>query len=392
MKTAAAAGIDGFALNVANDGTTIDNAVPIAYQAAEQLGNFQVFLQFDYNHGPWDAPTISAHVNKYAGSPAQLKIHGKPLVSTFEGSADAWPAVKAATGCHFVPDWTSKKTAATGLFAMADGALSWDIWPAGAHDMSAAAGAADIDAVWTALLGPTKTYVMGVAPWFYTNLPQYGKNWIARGAGLWHARWQAAVARQPPVVEIVTWNDFGESHYVGPNDDAQCFPAGSEGYVKGMSHAGWLATLPAYVQAYKAGPGAAPAYNGTELLAFAHTPNPVAAAGGCSAGGTMTQDGSAAAPEVAVDAIDVYAVVRRPASVSVQVGGVNATFEATTPGVNFFSVPLRGQTGAITYALVRDGKVIAGGTEQPGISTDCSGYGGKINYNAITGVYKCADE
>ena len=261
-------------------------------------------------------------------------------------------------------------------------ALSWDIWPQGANDMSSA-----IDTAWTALLGPAKTYIMGVSPWFYTALPQYGKNWIARGAGLWHARWQAAIALQPPVVEIITWNDFGESHYVGPHNDSECFPQGSAGYVAQNSHDGWRATLPAYIQAFKAGPGAPPQYNGTELLAFAHTPNPTTPAPGCSDGGTMTQDGSAAAPHVAVDAIDVYAVVKEPADVSVQIGGVNAAFKATQAGVNYFSVPLKGQTGPITYALTRGGQTVAGGTERPGVSTDCSANGGKINYNAITGVF-----
>ena len=121
MKTAMAAGIDGFSLNVANDGTTIDKAVPLAYQAAEKLGNFKVFLQFDYSHGAWDAGALSNYISKYASSPAQFKMQGKPLVSTFEGTPDAWPAVKAATGCYLVPDWTSKKGSGPGLFNMADG-------------------------------------------------------------------------------------------------------------------------------------------------------------------------------------------------------------------------------------------------------------------------------
>ena len=230
--------------------------------------------------------------------------------------------------------------------------------------------------------------MMGVSPWLYTNLPQYGKNWVARGAGLWHARWRAAIAQKPPMVMVVTWNDFGESHYIGPHDDPRGWPQGSAGYVKGNDHVGWRATLPAYIAAYKAAAGAKGGAAGGELLAYAHTTNPVAPAGSCSDGGTVAQFSATRAPQVAVDAIDVYAVVNSPATVQVQVGTKNATFEAGQPGVNYFSVPLDGQTGAVSYALVRGGKTVAGGTEHPGISTDCSGYGGKVNYNAVTGVFK----
>ena len=259
---------------------------------------------------------------------------------------------------------------------MSVSALSWDIWPTGATAMTPAN-----DRAWTALLGPSKTYIMGISPWFYTSLPQYGKNWLARGAGLWHARWQAAVALRPPMVEVVTWNDFGESSYVGPANDTETWPKGSEGYVKGMDHGGWRATLPAYIAAYKAAAGG---YAGTGAVPAA--PTPTAAAAGCSAGGTTALYASAMAPQVAQDAIDVYAVVKAPAEVQVQIGGVNATFAATTPGVNHFSVPLQRQTGAVEYALVRGGKRVAGGVEK-GVSADCSRYGGKINFNAVTGVF-----
>jgi Glycosyl hydrolase family 71 len=49
-------------------------------------------------------------INKYKNSPAQLKVDGKPMVSTFEGPgwADNWAAVRQATGnIYLVPDWTS---------------------------------------------------------------------------------------------------------------------------------------------------------------------------------------------------------------------------------------------------------------------------------------------
>lgn len=59
-------------------------------------------------------------------------------------------------------------------------------------------------------------YMMPVSPWFYTNLPGYGKNWLWAGDELWFDRWQEVWSFQPEWVEIISWNDFGESHYIGP--------------------------------------------------------------------------------------------------------------------------------------------------------------------------------
>ena len=60
------------------------------------------------------------------------------------------------------------------------------MWPDGPHDMTAAP-----DRQWQAALRPArKSYMMGISPWFYTDLPAYGKAWVWRGDGLWWDRWQ----------------------------------------------------------------------------------------------------------------------------------------------------------------------------------------------------------
>lgn len=55
--------------------------------------------------------------------------------------------------------------------------------------------------------------MMPVSPWFYTNLPQFNKNWLWRGDDLWYDRWEEVIFWQPDLVEIISWNDWGESHY-----------------------------------------------------------------------------------------------------------------------------------------------------------------------------------
>lgn len=39
--------------------------------------------------------------------------------------------------------------------------------------------------------------------------------WVA-GDLLWYNRWREILELGPRFVEIITWNDYGESHYIGP--------------------------------------------------------------------------------------------------------------------------------------------------------------------------------
>ena len=54
---------------------------------------------------------------------------------------------------------------------------------------------------------------------------------------LWVARWENLIANRDKVslVEIVTWNDYGESHYVGPVEGVQPM---SQSWVNGFDHQG----------------------------------------------------------------------------------------------------------------------------------------------------------
>lgn len=74
--------------------------------------------------------------------------------------------------------------------------VSWDAWPVGATDKTK-----DSDNAWVSAVG-NKAYMMPVSPWFYTNLPEYNKNWLWRGDDLWHIRWQQVLDIQPNFVEV----------------------------------------------------------------------------------------------------------------------------------------------------------------------------------------------
>jgi glucan endo-1,3-alpha-glucosidase len=132
-----------------------------------------------------------------------------------------------------------------------------------------------------------------VSPWFFTVSPvvvlrgadaerksitqhygpnSYNKNFIYRSDDwLLMERWELLIQNRDAVniAQIITWNDYGESHYVGriagalPNSQAWTIGFDHQGtsikphfecicLTKGSS-LGWLELLPYYITAYKTG-------------------------------------------------------------------------------------------------------------------------------------------
>ena len=50
------------------------------------------------------------------------------------------------------------------------------------------------------------------------------------------------------MVEIITWNDYGESHYIGPIKGSQ---PNSQEWVDGFDHTAWLDLTKYFTKAYK---------------------------------------------------------------------------------------------------------------------------------------------
>lgn len=135
IGNASAAGIDGFALNIATDAVFAhtDQSLNDVYSAAEQFDqSFKLFLSFDYGVVPdWDPSVVIEYINRYKNSSAQFLYEDKPLVSTFEGPSHAsnWTDIKDQTGCFFMPDYSSLGAAGAAATDNVDGLLSWDAWP-----------------------------------------------------------------------------------------------------------------------------------------------------------------------------------------------------------------------------------------------------------------------
>jgi hypothetical protein len=200
--------IDAFALNIAAGDSSTAAQLSNAFTAANTAG-FKLFFSFDYaGNGSWLASDVISLIENYGPNGAYFQYLGKPFVSTFEGpeNADDWTSIKSQTGCYFIPDWSSLGAGPAWAKGVADGLFSWAAWPWGDTDSNTF-----VDASYNNTLAGSP-YMMAVSPWFYTNLPGYDKNWLWRGDDLWYDRWQEVLFFQPEFVEILTWNDYGESH------------------------------------------------------------------------------------------------------------------------------------------------------------------------------------
>lgn len=176
VQSAQAAGIDGFALNIGPSDTWTDTQLGLAYAAAAQApggpGSFVLFLSFDMACGEWAVAHVTCLINRFSNAPAQCKVDGVPMVSTFEGPgwADNWPAVRRGVvdgGIFLVPDWSSLGPHGVGhKLDVVDGAFSWCAWPrAGQRRLGT-----EEDEAYRGVLGNRgKAYMMGVSPWFYTR-------------------------------------------------------------------------------------------------------------------------------------------------------------------------------------------------------------------------------
>ncbi|KAF3346520.1 Exocyst complex component 1 [Verticillium dahliae VDG2] len=259
MELAKASRIDAFALNIARGEKMNADQIKNAFAAA-RVKSFKLLFSFDYaGRGPWPAGEVLDLLRQYAGDSAHFMHNGLPLVSTFEGpdQANDWISIKAQVPCFFVPDWSSKGAEPASKLAngVADGLFNWAAWPNHPNWSKDTY----IDASYRRALG-NKPYMMPVSPWFYTNLPKYDKNWLWRGETLWFDRWAQALHVQPEWIQIISWNDYGESHYIGPIRGDASLVALDDGkapfnYVKGIEHGAWRAFLPYAISLYKTGTG-----------------------------------------------------------------------------------------------------------------------------------------
>ncbi|KAH9230227.1 glycoside hydrolase family 18 protein [Colletotrichum gloeosporioides 23] len=384
--------IDAFALNIAHGWKYNDEQIANAFAAASAKG-FQLFFSFDYAGGdvPWPMAEVKALIQKYSSSPAHFQYNGKPFVSTFEGpdNADDWHSIKADTGCFFIPDWSSLGAgpALRAADGVADGLFNWAAWPYGQRNMTTY-----IDASYNQLLGG-KPYMMPVSPWFFTNLPGYSKNWLWKSGDLWYERWKQVLSMdfEPEFLEIISWNDYGESHYIGPLDDTQyeAFDVGDApyNYVKNMPHDGWREHLPYLIDLYKTGTAS---FTKESMVTWFRTSLSDTCADGGTTGNTASQlQLEYRARDLTPDRIYFSVLLASQAELRVSFGGRDYSVKDWdyTPdggvGVYHTSIPVLGTGGAWHAQIIRGGSTVIDYSVPQGISGDCSS--GVTNWNPWVG-------
>ncbi|KAH1353558.1 hypothetical protein KXX63_002023 [Aspergillus fumigatus] len=389
-KLAQDAQIDAFALNIAARDAINAQSIPLAFEAAQAAG-FKIFFSFDYvARGPWNQDDVTELLLRYKVNEAYYRNNGRPLASTFEGSenAEEWINIKASTDCFFIPDWSSlgAKAALEKGYGTVDGLFSWAAWPSGPQDMNT-----QVDVSYLKHLNESEglVYMMPVSPWFYTNLPGYGKNWLWRGDDLWHDRWQEVLSVRPEFVEIISWNDYGESHYIGPLHEGgyELFRAGKGpfNYAENMPHDGWRTLLPFIIGTYKN--GHAEVKQESLVAWYRTTPGSACGTGGTSANTQSHAQIEFSPLEVVADRIFYSALLTEYATPEVIIGsttqkGTWRNQPASGRGIYHGSAPFNGAKGDVEVTLWREGNRILT-LKGKGISGSC--YNGVQNWNAWVG-------
>ncbi|KAJ5943726.1 hypothetical protein N7516_003894 [Penicillium verrucosum] len=392
MKRAKSLGIDAFALNIGVDPYT-DQQLQLAYESAAN-NDMKVFLSFDFNWWYIDQATaVGQKVAQYASNPAQLLVDNKVFVSSFAGDGMDVAALRAAAGrsIFFAPNFHP----ATGTdISPVDGLLNWMAWPNNGNNKAPTPDhnitVADGDREYVDALGG-KAYIAPVSPWFFTHFgPEvsYSKNWNFPSDLLWFNRWNEILALKPRFVEIVTWNDYGESHYIGPLNSPHTDDGASK-WVNDMPHDGWLDISKPYIAAFKSGDSSPTNHISSDELVYWYRPAPrgvdcdstdtcmVPANNGSGNYFMGRPDGW----ESMADSVFVVSLLTSPATVQVNSGGTVYNYEAPA-GASAKEIPMG--VGSQSFAVVRDGQTTLSGTSLKEIINGC--VCGLYNFNAYVGT------
>ncbi|OGM46231.1 glucan endo-1 [Aspergillus bombycis] len=400
MKRAKAYGIDAFALNIGTDSYT-DTQLHYAYESAAN-NDMKVFISFDFNWWHFSQGSeVGTKVRQFADHPAQLKVDGKVFVSSFCGDGVDPCAIQTAAGCEifFAPNFHPGH----GDFDNIQGAMNWMAWDSNGHNKAPAAGQKIAvtdgdDAYGYALAG--KPYIAPVSPWFFTHFGAevpYSKNWVFPSDLLWYHRWKEILALRPRFVEIITWNDFGESHYVGPLSSPHT-DDGSSKWAIDMPHNGWLDMAKPFVAAYKAGLPDPDDFIHEERLVYWYRPTPKWV--DCDATDTTMLDtaniasgdffrGRPHGSETMEDSVFIVTLLKEPADMAVCSGSSTRTFQAPA-GAHAWSVPMG--VGVQSFEVRREGNLIEAlsGVSLRDVSDQCP-YG-IYNFNAYVGTLPADSE
>ncbi|KAI8624002.1 glycoside hydrolase family 71 protein [Xylariaceae sp. FL1651] len=370
IEQAAAVGFDAFALNIGAPGADwLLSAVKQLFDYADTRNDFKLFFSFDF----YQEGDINAHAalyTQFAGRASYLHYGDAnlPVVSSYSGGGigvDAWRNFKTANNVYLVPNpeadgnyYSQPATFFQTWGDVVDGVFSWETnWP-DTSDTPVNVSSTRDQAVKTAADAAGKTYVMGLSTLQYKHC--CGDSWYRSGETNLAERMNQILELSPEFTEVITWNDAGESHYIGP-----CWPEGLNaeilqyGNSDANPHSGWQPLISSFIAAFKAG---------------APDTSAMVPAGGASFAGALWyhgvlksclgngSDGTPRGSGAALDTV-VYAVVLPAGSQGFQVrvssGGQTLATQAVTAGLNANSIAGLRAGAQLLELLDAGGNVVA---------------------------------
>ncbi|KNZ64436.1 hypothetical protein VP01_102g7 [Puccinia sorghi] len=351
INLAASHGIDAFALNVGlPDGWQLQQ-VKDAYEAADAVKttsgtSFKLFLSLDMSVIQ-SADDVTTWVTSFVPLSAQLLINGRPLISTFSGetnnlggddlSSGWYAALKAPLAGRdqpldalFIPAWSSlDPTTAVSRNPVVDGIMTWSSWPTGSENINTLTD----DQFQSNARSSRKLYMAGV------TLDEQDDN-------LYIDRWMKLISMpdQPDFIQIISWNDYGESHYIGPRLGT---PPADTTWLDGFDHQSWLKMSDYFIKWYKT--GTRPTIE-DDAVHFNYRPHSVNA--------VATSDALPPPTNASVSVDAVYAsTFLSPTSTATQlritIGDMQQSFgNLSKSEVSTFTAPWNGHTGKVEVALL----------------------------------------
>ncbi|KXJ95170.1 glycoside hydrolase [Microdochium bolleyi] len=398
VNKARAMGIDAFVLNIGwpTGAPWSDQCIERLFAAAagtnfKFIFSLDVFQRSDPNQFRAIVDQYISHDNYFRAGPNNL-----PMLSTF-GNAPGWGPeqwntfrASLASETYFLPvfdsegaseDYYTNPDQFWAQWAPAlDGVFSWEqSWPGTSDTHQNISSGLDF-AVLAAARTRGKAYMAGLSTLQYKHLG--GQHWYRSGDVVMPERMTQLLAlpaaQRPEFVQIQTWNDAGESHYIGPLHD-EGLPAEITAYANQPEHPhdGWAPVFQSFAAAWKSGAASA-----AEMRAPSGSTGPVAGAmwhreflATSACAGT---DGKPRGAGAAVDSVNWAVVLNRDAAgefyVQVTSGGEVIARDRLLPGLNYKAVG--GVRLGEQVVEVVDGagnKVIGGGKSTKGISADPTG-------------------
>ena len=260
INMAKSAGIDAFAVNYQGpDFQQSDSSLTRLYQQAKDL-DFKLFISIDTTSVT--DPSMAVNLTKtFANWDSQLKIDDKVMLSSFSVNYPAWnwqTDVLDPVGqmVLFVPGSLNEGSQGIPADEAAFGQFTWVHPAAPENDQQNTNGQLSeqaIDQDFASWQTPDKPWMAGVAPYFFKRFEP--NSWLnAQDSDMWFDRWLKLLKVKPRFIEVVTWNDFGESSYIGPADSTPPAELANQPvYYGNLTHSGFYDMAKMFISNFKAG-------------------------------------------------------------------------------------------------------------------------------------------